>query len=249
MDDRRGGFFAHPELLDPASTSLRIARERGVLTDTAGQRLEETLETARRDPAQGAKAGAYGLSGAQAILTRGASFVAEHEIAGAAGTTQARRDLEERYETYLQQARPGLPPLLAGMPSDLRYAVERLAESAGTDAFPGKMVHAATPTQPPERAPKFTVKELKRRLRAGEAIPGEWVPLVTSLDLPLQRAKGTLPVLAALTSLRALEISGSRVTDVTPLTGLTALQRLYLNGTGVSDVTPLSHLRGLRIHR
>jgi Leucine-rich repeat (LRR) protein len=43
-----------------------------------------------------------------------------------------------------------------------------------------------------------------------------------------------------------LTLTGTALTDLTPLAGLTQLQRLYLAGTAVSDLAPLAGLTQLR---
>ena len=47
------------------------------------------------------------------------------------------------------------------------------------------------------------------------------------------------------THLEWLDLHGTQLSDVSPLTGLTSLKKLYLNGTQVSDVSPLAGLTNL----
>ena len=47
-------------------------------------------------------------------------------------------------------------------------------------------------------------------------------------------------------ALRSLDLSGTRISDVTPLAGLTALQYLDLTNTAVTDLAPLAALSELR---
>ncbi|MCK4340271.1 MAG: leucine-rich repeat domain-containing protein, partial [Phycisphaerae bacterium] len=67
---------------------------------------------------------------------------------------------------------------------------------------------------------------------------------LTTLDL-----RGTLVAdlspLSGLTNLTTLDLEGARVVDLSPLSGLTSLATLYLNGTPVADLSPLSGLTNL----
>ncbi len=256
FDDKRGGFFAHPELLPPATDTLRAARDQQVLTPAASDTLEKTLDAARRDPAQGGKAGAFGLSGTQGVLSRGGSFVAEHDIAQAGGPDPARVLFEQRFEAFLEQARPYLGPLLASMPSDIGHAMEVLVERAGTDAFPGKAGgggKVSVPPQPPaEPPPDFDPERVREMVLAGERVPDSWVPFVTTLQIGVNGSFLGAPrfddlrPLARFTALRELYLNYTQVSDVSPLAGLSALQTLHLRGTGVSDVSRLAGLSALQ---
>lgn len=67
-----------------------------------------------------------------------------------------------------------------------------------------------------------------------------------ALDLSDLRI-ATLPEeLAGLTELQKLWLSGTRVSNITPLAGLTALQELHVDYTQVSDIAPLAGLTTLR---
>ena len=256
FDDQRGGFYAHPELLPPAIDTLRAARDQQVLTPAARDILEKTLDAARRDPAQGGKAGAFGLSGTQGVLSRGGSFVAEHDIAQAGGPDPARVLFEQRFEAFLEQARPYLGPLLASMPSDIGHAMDVLVERAGTDAFPGKAGGggkvSVPPQSPAEPPPGFDLDRVRKMVLAGEQVPDSWVPFVTTLRIWVDNSSYTearfddLRPLAQFTALQGLDLHGTDVSDVSALAGLSALQFLYLNGTGVSDVSPLAGLAALQ---
>jgi internalin A len=52
--------------------------------------------------------------------------------------------------------------------------------------------------------------------------------------------------LARLHNLRSLDLSGTLISDVTPLSGLTGLQFLDLTNTPVTDLAPLGTLENLR---
>jgi hypothetical protein len=49
-----------------------------------------------------------------------------------------------------------------------------------------------------------------------------------------------------MTRLRSLDLSGTRIADLTPLAALSSLQYLDLTGTPVTDLSVLSGLTGLR---
>ena len=53
--------------------------------------------------------------------------------------------------------------------------------------------------------------------------------------------------LAAMTSLKRLNLAVTLVKGVTPLAGLTSLEELDLSGTLVTDVTPLAGLTSLKV--
>jgi len=65
-----------------------------------------------------------------------------------------------------------------------------------------------------------------------------------ALDLSNTGVSDLTP-LAGLTSLTTLSLNSTDVSDLTPLAGLTGLTYLSLNGTGVSDIAPLAGLTGL----
>ena len=65
-----------------------------------------------------------------------------------------------------------------------------------------------------------------------------------SLDLRGTQVSDLTP-LSGLTALKSLDLRGTQVSDLTPLSGLTALKSLYLSSTQVSDLTPLSSLTAL----
>ncbi len=73
----------------------------------------------------------------------------------------------------------------------------------------------------------------------------EAISKVTELDLSGSDISDVSP-LAGLTALQRLDLMFTPVSDVTPLSGLTALQELDLMNTRVSDVSPLSGLTALQ---
>jgi hypothetical protein len=71
--------------------------------------------------------------------------------------------------------------------------------------------------------------------------------LVNAITLDLSGTQvSDLTPLAGLTGLQTLDLCGTEVSDLTPLAGLTGLQTLDLSGTEVSDLTPLAGLTGLQ---
>jgi internalin A len=77
-------------------------------------------------------------------------------------------------------------------------------------------------------------------------IPGEITRLInlTMLNLSGTQVSDLTP-LQGLRTLASLYLSGTQVSDLTPLQGLRTLASLYLSGTQVSDLTPLQGLRTL----
>jgi internalin A len=65
-------------------------------------------------------------------------------------------------------------------------------------------------------------------------LPAVWSALKRAFDSP------------ACAAIRSLDLSGTSVTDVSPLAGLEDLQTVDLWGTGVTDVSPLAELEKLR---
>ena len=85
-------------------------------------------------------------------------------------------------------------------------------------------------------------------LRKLAVLPPEIAQLSTLQSLNLTRTRvGDLTSLVSLTNLRYLDIDGTNVTDLTPLASLTGLQILDLSRTGVSDLTPLAGLTALEV--
>ncbi len=68
----------------------------------------------------------------------------------------------------------------------------------------------------------------------------------TELRVQLRLLERLPPSIAGLTALQSLDLSGTRVADLAPLTKLTSLQRLDLDGTRVADLAPLAGLTALR---
>ena len=66
-----------------------------------------------------------------------------------------------------------------------------------------------------------------------------------ALDLSGARISDLSPI-TNLTMLELLVLMGTGVSDISPLANLTELQSLYLMGTGVSDISPLAGLAGLQ---
>ena len=115
-------------------------------------------------------------------------------------------------------------------------------------ALPPPSPQARLSTPAPTRAeppPDFSMDAVRALVLAGKAVPADWVPLVTELDLSQSGLTDATP-LAGLTALQSLDLRGTKVSDVTPLAGLAALQILDLRVTQVSDATPLAGLTALQ---
>jgi hypothetical protein len=70
----------------------------------------------------------------------------------------------------------------------------------------------------------------------------------TRLDLSTEKTRALTalpPEIAQLISLTTLDLSGTDITDISPLTSLTALTTLELHGILITDLSPCSHLTGL----
>ncbi|HEX8818676.1 MAG TPA: leucine-rich repeat domain-containing protein [Archangium sp.] len=83
-----------------------------------------------------------------------------------------------------------------------------------------------------------------RRLFAQEGIRADMSSL-QRLDLHGTQVRDLSP-LSALTSLQSLQLSVTQVQDLSPLSALTSLQSLDLRGTEVQDLSPLSALTSLQ---
>ena len=91
------------------------------------------------------------------------------------------------------------------------------------------------------------IAPLLERLDRGETLSeGEQAELAAIRSLDGFYWEGVLPrSIRTLTALESLDLWGTQVSDLTPLSGLTALKSLNLSGTQVSDLTPLSGLTAL----
>jgi uncharacterized protein YjbI with pentapeptide repeats len=113
----------------------------------------------------------------------------------------------------------------------------------------------------PPRPPDFLMQTM-RMILSGQTPPVAWRPFIVDLSFddsitPNAVSAGMVHVegsehfrnllpLAALTALRRLWLSNTKVCDLTPLASLVALQSLDLAGTRVRDLTPLTALISLR---
>ena len=86
--------------------------------------------------------------------------------------------------------------------------------------------------------------EARKLILAGQALPPAWVPHIRRLDLSGTGVSDLAP-LSGLTALEILDLDNTGVTDVSTLSGITSLRTLNLNNTGVTDVSPLSGLTAL----
>ncbi|KPL50876.1 hypothetical protein ABB55_00405 [Prosthecomicrobium hirschii] len=86
--------------------------------------------------------------------------------------------------------------------------------------------------------------EARTLILAGVAPPSAWAPHIRHLNLSGTGVTDLSP-LSGLTALQRLDLRSTGVTDVSPLSGLTTLEVLRLGNTHVTDVSPLSGLRAL----
>jgi hypothetical protein len=75
--------------------------------------------------------------------------------------------------------------------------------------------------------------------------PLQYLKVLHNLDLSRTRVSD-VSSLIGLVSLQRLDLSSTEVNDLAPLAGLASLRRLYLRNTPVSDVAPLAGLTALR---
>jgi len=73
----------------------------------------------------------------------------------------------------------------------------------------------------------------------------QYLANTTDLDLSGHKVSDLTP-LSGLTSLTTLQLDGNNVSDLGPLAGLTSLSSLYLENNQISDLAPLSGLESLK---
>ncbi len=133
--------------------------------------------------------------------------------------------------------------------ADLRGADFSRALGKTAAMFDGAEVDAGTRGVPlPGRLvppPDFDLARVRELLLSGQAIPNDWIPFVTELNLAHSDISDLAP-LSSLIALQRLDLRRTPVSDASPLAGLTALQSLYLGDTRVSDVSPLADLTALQ---
>ncbi len=80
-----------------------------------------------------------------------------------------------------------------------------------------------------------------------ERIPPEIaeLELISQVDLS-GTAVSDLTPLQGMTQIQKLYLSRTAITDITPLSGLTALQILYLRDTSITDISPLADAKNMR---
>ncbi|MBT9287925.1 leucine-rich repeat domain-containing protein [Prosthecodimorpha staleyi] len=86
--------------------------------------------------------------------------------------------------------------------------------------------------------------EARKLILAGEAPPPAWIPHIRHLDLSGTGVTDLSP-LSDLKALEELDLEFNGAKDLSPLSGLTALKSLNLGTNGLTDVSPLSGLTAL----
>jgi Leucine-rich repeat (LRR) protein len=150
----------------------------------------------------------------------------------------------------------GLDPSRDFRGADLRnvdFGADYLAgfDFSGADLTGAKFSHATgleaividDATRLPDdflRPPRdFSLDEVRRRILSGEPPPYAWSQFITELDLSGTHLKDLKP-LSGLNALKDLNLGRTPVDDLSPLSGLSSLEILHLDGTKVTDLTPLS---------
>lgn len=106
--------------------------------------------------------------------------------------------------------------------------------------------------------PEKTEHETILMLKEAKALPVEWIPKITELDLSgedhdfaLPKCNGetleTVDQLAQLTALRALNIAETAVKDISPLAALPELELLNADMLDLSDISVFTLLNKLRV--
>jgi Leucine-rich repeat (LRR) protein len=162
------------------------------------------------------------------------------------GVSQALRQKNPDYEEYLRLLVDEDLWTLLAIPFSAELA--KLTRELTQPAIP-----ASTQSRPEQKrtttagaADETIIREaIARELNkpASELVDSDCAQ-VTRLNLSLSKLSDLTP-LKGLTSLQELYLDGTHVTDLTALQGLTSLQRLWLNQTQVSDLTPLHGLTDL----
>lgn len=95
-----------------------------------------------------------------------------------------------------------------------------------------------------DEAPPFDVDVVRSMILRGLAPPSVWVPQITELNFLGSRLRDLSP-LTGLTFLRKLHVGGTQVEDLAPLAALRGLRQLNLSNTPVKNLEPLSELHEL----
>jgi hypothetical protein len=97
------------------------------------------------------------------------------------------------------------------------------------------------------KTPPFDLREVRDMIRRGEEPPQEWIPRITDLSFSDEKELVDISALSGLTSLKRLDLGGTSVSDLTPLSSLKVLRLLYLTRTQVRDASALSGLAALQV--
>ena len=116
--------------------------------------------------------------------------------------------------------------------ADLRRYVERTLEALGG-------IRRAPLRDPGEPPPDFDEDEVREMVLRGEAPPRSWLPWVRNLVLTGTKVSDLSPIAGA-TGLQNLDLSVTEASDLSPIAGATGLQALYLSRTKVSDLSPIA---------
>ncbi|WP_092960999.1 leucine-rich repeat domain-containing protein [Falsiroseomonas stagni] len=183
-----------------------------------------------------------------------AAIPPESDIAALARTTEAIRDIARDVKATVEGLTGWLTPVVRFVGGLLARSAERPARSVRVLVRAIRRRLQATgpidiaPEPPAKEGPPpddFDLDEVKRLVLASEAPPAAWVPFIVELDLSGTQIADLSP-LSGLSSLQSLDLMGTQVADVSPLSGLSSLQSLTLKSTQVADVSPLSGLSSLQ---
>jgi hypothetical protein len=124
----------------------------------------------------------------------------------------------------------------------IRLFAENLRKNA--DRLEKKQSGGAQTGQLDQPPPDFDVERVKELVIKGERVPEAWRPWVFELDLSGTQITDATP-LKDLTNLTRLGLINTGITDATPLKDLTNLTGLSLGFTKITDATPLKGLTNL----
>jgi hypothetical protein len=266
--------------LPDAAAIARIAKEEEAVDAEGAAAILMQVETAQAAPAgspEGELAASRAVGSARSFMLAAAHWIARATAGPRAGGEQVDASLAARLRKFLSRARASAFRLLRGLAQPVQSAFVTVLRWREAAAEPprGPEQDGAPPDRrvedirelAQEPPPDFDIEEVKGMILAGKTPPAAWMPFIRELGffradiedlaplsaltslrtlfLTLTRV-GNLAPLSALTRLQTLGLAGTKVVDLSPLSALTNLEQLYLNRTRVADVGPLSTLAKLR---
>ena len=177
-------------------------------------------------------------------------------VSATASDFSTRSDLVKRVSGFISETTNPIEKLIIDLPSDIRFAFATLIEQLKINPPGGSGPHVLL-DEPDSAIPVESRKsrdsrdidvdaEAARFILSGESPPVTWRPFIRQLNLSGRKNFEATTLITGLTNLQILNLRGTRVSDVAPLSGLTSLESVDLVNTRVTDIAPLAGLTSLR---